>query len=767
MDINQQISKELSLRPNQVKSAIELLDAGNTVPFIARYRKEATGEMTDVQLRELQERLTYLRNLAQRKEDVIRLIEEQGKLTPELKKSIETADALQRVEDLYRPYKQKKQTRATKAKAKGLEPLAAILMAQVETAGTPEEWAAGFINEEKEVKTIKEALQGAMDILAEQVADDAEIRKTIREMTWKQGAMTSKATDADEVTVYETYYDYKENLNTMANHRVLAVNRGEKEKKLKVKVIAPDERILDWVKSQIIINPNFIGKSILITMIEDAYKRLLQPAIDRDLRKTLTERADESAIEVFSKNAKSLLLVAPIRGSVVMGFDPAYRTGCKIAIVDETGKLLDFTTVYPTKPMNKVEETKKTLKAMIRKHKVNLIAIGNGTGSRESEQIVAEMIGEMDQEVFYTIVNEAGASVYSASKLANEEYPDINVSIRGAISIARRLQDPLAELVKIDPKSVGVGQYQHDVNQKRLGESLNAVVEDCVNHVGVDLNTASASLLSYVSGINGTVAKNVIAFREKNGKFMDRSSILDVPRLGPKVYEQCAGFLRVVESVNPLDQTAVHPESYEAAERLLAMLGYDQEDVRNHRLNDMDKRIDKLLPMERKEAEMKAKGGKRLHGLEALKQISFEDPKKSKRKDMARHHKKCMSHLAKELDLGLPTLKDIMEELKKPGRDPREDMPKPIFRNDVLKMEDLDVGMELTGTVRNIIDFGVFVDIGVKQDGLVHISELSDRFVRDAMKVVSIGDTVRVKIIKLDQKRGRISLSMKGIKQPK
>lgn len=767
MDINQQISKELSLRPNQVKSAIELLDAGNTVPFIARYRKEATGEMTDVQLRELQERLTYLRNLAQRKEDVIRLIEEQGKLTPALKKNIQEADALQRVEDLYRPYKQKKQTRATKAKAKGLEPLANRLMSQTETAGTPEEWAAEFVNEEKEVKTVKEALQGAMDILAEQVADDAEIRKTIREMTWKQGAMTAKATDPDEVTVYETYYDYKENLNTMANHRVLAVNRGEKEKKLKVKVLAPDERILEWVKSQIITNPNFVGKSILSAMVEDAYKRLLQPAIERDLRKTLTERADESAIEVFSKNAKSLLLVAPIRGAVVMGFDPAYRTGCKIAIVDETGKLLDYTTVYPTVPQKKVAEAKRTLKALIKKHGVNLIAIGNGTGSRESEQIVAEMIGEMEEEVFYTIVNEAGASVYSASKLANEEYPDINVSIRGAISIARRLQDPLAELVKIDPKSVGVGQYQHDVNQKRLGESLNAVVEDCVNHVGVDLNTASASLLSYVSGINGTVAKNVIAFREKNGKFLDRSSILDVPRLGPKVYEQCAGFLRVVESANPLDQTAVHPESYEAAERLLAMLGYDQEDVRNHRLSDMDKRVNDLLPMEEKEASLKAKGGRRLHGLEALKQISFEDPKKTKRKDLARHHKKCMQHLAKELGLGLPTMKDIMEELKKPGRDPREDMPKPIFRNDVLKMEDLEVGMELTGTVRNIIDFGVFVDIGVKQDGLVHISELSDRFVRDAMKVVSIGDTVRVKIIKLDQKRGRISLSMKGIKQPK
>lgn len=767
MDINQQISKELSLRPNQVKSAIELLDAGNTVPFIARYRKEATGEMTDVQLRDLQERLTYLRNLAQRKEDVIRLIEEQGKLTPELKKSIEGADTLQRVEDLYRPYKQKKQTRATKAKAKGLEPLAVLLMDQAETVGTPEEWALEFVNEEKEVKTVKEALEGAMDILAEQVADDAEIRKAIRELTWKHGAMTSKATDPDEVTVYETYYDYKENLNTMANHRVLAVNRGEKEKKLKVKVLAPDERILSWMKAQVISNPNFVGKSILETMVEDAYKRLLQPAIERDLRKTLTERADESAIEVFSKNAKSLLLVAPIRGSVVMGFDPAYRTGCKIAVVDETGKLLDYTTVYPTVPQKKVAESKRTLKALIQKYGVNLIAIGNGTGSRESEQIVAEMIGEMEEEVFYTIVNEAGASVYSASKLANEEYPDINVSIRGAISIARRLQDPLAELVKIDPKSVGVGQYQHDVNQKRLGESLNAVVEDCVNHVGVDLNTASASLLSYVSGINGTVAKNVIAFREKNGKFMDRSSILDVPRLGPKVYEQCAGFLRVVESENPLDQTAVHPESYEAAERLLAILDYNQEDVRNHRLNDMDKRVDDLLPIERQEASMKTKGGERLHGLEALKSISFEDPKKTKRKDSARHHKKCLEHLANELGLGLPTLKDIMEELKKPGRDPREDMPKPIFRSDVLKMEDLEVGMELTGTVRNIIDFGVFVDIGVKQDGLVHISELSDRFVRDAMKVVSIGDTVRVKIIKLDQKRGRISLTMKGIKQPK
>jgi uncharacterized protein len=767
MDINQQISKELSLKPNQVKTAIELLDSGNTVPFIARYRKEMTGEMTDVQLRDLQERLTYLRNLAQRKDDVIRLIEEQGKLTKELQTSIEQADTLQRVEDLYRPYKQKKQTRATKAKAKGLEPLAERLMAQVETEGNPKEWAKAYLNEELEVLSVEDAIKGAMDILAEQVADDPDMRKEIRAMTWKEGAITSKATDPDEVTVFETYYDFKENLNTMANHRVLAINRGEKEKKLKVKLLSPHEKILSWMKGRIITNPRFIGMEILLTMLQDAYKRLLQPAIERDLRKMLTDRADESAIEVFSKNAKSLFLIAPIRDAVVMGFDPAYRTGCKIAIVDDTGKLLEFTTVYPTMPLNKVEETKKTLKKMIRTHGVNLIAIGNGTGSRESESIVAEMIGEMDETVYYTIVNEAGASVYSASKLAHDEYPDINVSIRGAISIARRLQDPLAELVKIDPKSVGVGQYQHDVNQKRLGESLNAVVEDCVNHVGVDLNTASASLLSYVSGINGTIAKNMISYRETNGKFMSRKAILKVPRLGPKVFEQCAGFLRVIESKNPLDQTAVHPESYQAVERLLGLLGYTQEDVRNHRLEDMNQRIDRLVPKEKRESSMQTKGSKRLHGLDALKQISFEDPKKSKRKDQAQHHKKSMRFLSEQLEIGIPTLVDMMEELKKPGRDPREDMPKPIFRSDVLKMEDLQVGMEVLGTVRNIIDFGAFVDIGVKQDGLVHISELSDKYVRDAMTVVSIGDTVRVKIIGVDQKRGRISLSMKGIKQPK
>ncbi len=767
MDINQQISKELSLRPNQVKTAIELLDGGNTVPFIARYRKEMTGEMTDVQLRDLSERLTYLRNLAQRKEDVIRLIEEQGKLTIELKTSIEQADALQRVEDLYRPYKQKKQTRATKAKAKGLEPLAERLMAQVETEGNPQEWAQAYLNEELGVLSVEEAIKGALDILAEQVADDPDVRKVSRTMTLKQGAITSKATDSDEVTVYETYYDFKESVHTMANHRVLAINRGEKEKKLKVKLVAPDEKILAWMLSQVITNPNFVGKTELTAMVQDSYKRLLQPAIEREIRKTLTDRADESAIEVFSKNAKSLFLIAPIRDAVVMGFDPAYRTGCKIAIVDDTGKLLEFTTVYPTMPLNKVAETKKTLKKMIRTHGVNLIAIGNGTGSRESESIVAEMISEMEETVYYTIVNEAGASVYSASKLAHDEYPDINVSIRGAISIARRLQDPLAELVKIDPKSVGVGQYQHDVNQKRLGESLSAVVEDCVNHVGVDLNTASASLLSYVSGINGTIAKNMIAYREENGKFMNRKAILKVPRLGPKVFEQCAGFLRVIESENPLDQTAVHPESYKAVERFLDLLGYTQEDVRNHRLEDMNQRIDRLVPKEKKESAMQTKGGKRLHGLDALKQISFEDPKKSKRKDQAQHHKKSMRFLSGQLEIGIPTLVDMMDELKKPGRDPREDMPKPIFRSDVLKVQDLEVGMELTGTVRNIIDFGAFVDIGVKQDGLVHISELSDKYVRDAMTVVSVGDTVRVKLIGVDEKRGRISLSMKGIKQPK
>lgn len=713
------LAKEFQLKVGQVERTIALLDEGNTVPFIARYRKEMTGGLSDEVLRELEDRLGYLRNLEARKEEVLGLIEEQGKLTQDLRLEIMEAEVLQRVEDLYRPFRPKRSTRATKAKEKGLEPLAEIIFAQGVEEGNLEDLATAFINEELEVHTLEDALQGAMDIVAEWISDHPEYREDIRDLNHAKGVIQSSAVDPGETSVYEMYYEFTEAVKTIANHRILALNRGEKEKKLRVKLLSPDEEILDYLHSKVITNTNAITTPLLQSAIEDAYKRLIAPSIEREVRCLLTERAEEDAIKVFGKNTKPLLMTPPVKDVRVLAIDPGYRTGCKIAVLDETGKLLDHATIYPNPPQNRVEESKRVMKELIQKHGVHIVSIGNGTASRETELIVSEMIQEMDRKVYYTIVNEAGASVYSASKLASQEYPDLDVSIRGAISIGRRLQDPLAELVKIDPKSIGVGQYQHDLNQGKLGETLKNVVEDCVNTVGVDLNTATPSLLQYVAGISPSIAKNIVKYREERGRFHSREELKEVKRLGDKAFEQCAGFLRIAGGDNPLDNTAVHPESYGITEKFLEILGYTTEDVRQGKLRDIDDRIGQY-----------GKG-------EGLKPI------------------------AQQLGVGLPTLRDILEELKKPGRDPREEMPKPIFRRDVLRMEDLKVDMIMTGTVRNVVDFGAFVDIGVKQDGLVHISQLSNRFVRNPMEVVAVGDEVKVRIIGLDLERGKISLSMK------
>lgn len=715
MDIVKKLTEEFGLKRYQVENTIRLIDEGNTIPFIARYRKEQTGELSDVVLREFSQRLAYLRNLESRKEEVIRLISEQGKLTDELKKEIIEADVLQRVEDLYRPFRPKRRTRATIAKEKGLEPLANIILAQEIVDISLEDLAKQFINEEKGVKSIEDAYNGAKDIIAETVSDNAEFRRVIRNMTFNKGIIVSKAVDEEIESVYEMYYDYKEPAKRIPNHRILAINRGEKEKYLRVKIDAPYEEIMTFLLDKVITNDKAITTEYLKEAVEDGYKRLIAPAIEREIRNSLTERAEEQAIKIFARNLKNLLMQSPVKGKVVMGFDPAFRTGCKIAVVDETGKLLATTTVYPTEPQNKIEETKKELKELINKYDIDIIAIGNGTASRESELIVAEMLSEIDKNTCYTIVSEAGASVYSASEVANEEYPNINVSLRGAISIARRLQDPLAELVKIDPKHVGVGQYQHDINQKKLDEALKGVVEDCVNSVGVDLNTASASLLRYIAGISSSVAKNIVKYREQNGKFKNREELKKVSRLGDKVFVQCAGFLRISDGTNPLDNTSVHPESYDVTIKLIERLGFSEEDIKNGRLKEIDK---------------------------SLNDINIEI-------------------LAKDLGIGLPTLKDIIKELKKPGRDPRDEMPKPVFRTDVLKIQDLKPDMVLTGTVRNVVDFGAFVDIGVKQDGLVHISQLSNKFIKHPMEVVSVGDIVKVKVIEVDVKKGRIALSMK------
>ncbi len=715
MDIIQKLTQELEVKKWQVEAAVQLIDEGNTIPFISRYRKEATGALNDEQLRKLYERLQYLRNLEEKKEQVLATIEEQGKLTEELKAQILAAETLVVVEDLYRPYRPKRRTRATVAKEKGLEPLSALIMLQ--KLDIPlEEAAAEYISEEKEVASAEEAIAGAMDILAEYISDEADYRIYIRDLTTKQGKLTSVAKDAEAQSVYEMYYEFEEPIIKLAGHRVLALNRGENEKFLTVKVEAPEEKILGYLEKKVIISDNPYTTPVLKDVIADSYKRLIAPAIEREIRNELTEKAEDGAITVFGKNLEQLLMQPPIVGQTVLGWDPAFRTGCKLAVVDATGKVLDTTVIYPTAPTTpqKIEAAKETLKKLIRKYNITLFSVGNGTASRESEQIIVELFKEIPENVQYIITNEAGASVYSASKLATEEFPNFDVGQRSATSIARRLQDPLAELVKIDPKSIGVGQYQHDMNQKKLSEALSGVVEDCVNKVGVDLNTASAPLLSYISGISGTIAKNIVAHREENGKFVDRKELLKVAKLGPKAYEQCAGFMRIQGGKNPLDGTSVHPESYEAAEKLLAKLGYSTADIAGGKLSGLSKSI------------------------------------------------KDYKALADELEIGEITLQDIVKELEKPARDPRDEMPKPILRTDVLEMKDLTEGMILKGTVRNVIDFGVFVDIGVHQDGLVHISQLTDKkFVKHPLEVVSVGDIVEVKVMSVDLQKKRIQLTMK------
>ncbi len=719
------IAEELKIRENQVENTIKLIDEGNTIPFIARYRKEVTGGLSDETLRELGDRLAYLRNLEKRKEEVINSIAEQGKLTDEILKAVALSKTLAEVEDIYRPYKQKKKTRATVAKAKGLEPLADIIMEQKESKPI-EEIAKEYVNidklsdedkknKDKVVATAEDAIAGALDIIAENISDNSKYRKEIKRQCYREGLVETKAANPEEKSNYEMYYEYNEAIKYIPSHRILAINRGEKEDFLKVKLAKPEDKILAYMERDIIKGETQFTNMLKETIL-DSFKRLIEPSIEREIRSDLTEKAEEKAIKVFGQNSKQLLLGAPIKGKTVMGFDPAYRTGCKIAVIDDTGKVLDYTTVYPTAPQNDVENAKKELLKLIEKDKIDMIAIGNGTASRESEMFVADMLKETKREVCYVIVSEAGASVYSASKLATEEYPDINVSIRGAISIARRLQDPLAELVKIDPKAIGVGQYQHDVNQKRLAESLTGVVEDSVNKVGVDVNTATPSLLSYVAGINNTIAKNIVKYRDENGKLKNRKQLLKVPKLGKVAYEQCAGFLRIFDGDNPLEITAVHPESYEATEKLLKEIAFDVKDLKDK---------EKLEDLRNK-----------------LKHIDI-------------------TKTAKELEIGEMTLTDIIDELSKPGRDPREDMPKPILRSDVLKLEDLKEGMVLTGTVRNVIDFGAFVDIGVKHDGLVHISEMSDKFIKNPSEIVSVGDVVKVKVIKIDTERQKVGLSMK------
>ncbi len=713
MDIAKIIASELNIRTTQVETVIKLIDEGNTIPFIARYRKEMHGGLSDEVLRDLDERLTYLKNLQERKDTVLSSIEEQGKLTEELKKAIDEAQTLVAVEDLYRPYKQKRRTRAMIAREKGLEPLAAYLMLQ--RADHPlEEEAAKYIDAEKEIATAEDAIAGAKDIIAEEISDNAQYRTYIRNISFKEGVLTSEAKDKEAESVYEMYYEFRENVSKMSGYRTLAINRGEKEKILSIKIETPEDKILSYLEKNIITEDNRYTTPYLKETCEDAYRRLIKDSVERDIRNELTETAEDGAIDVFGKNLNQLLMQPPIAGKVVLGWDPAFRTGCKLAVVDETGKVLDTKVIYPTAPQNKVKEAKQDVEALIKKYGISLISVGNGTASRESEQIITEMIREIKEPVQYVITNEAGASVYSASKLATEEFPNFDVGQRSAASIARRVQDPLAELVKIDPRSIGVGQYQHDMNQKKLGDALGAVVEDCVNRVGVDLNTASASLLEYVSGISKTLAKNIVTYREENGVFKSRKELMKVPKLGPKAFEQCAGFLRIMNAKNPLDGTSVHPESYDAAVKLIEKLG--------HSINELS-------------------GG--MSGITK----SVKDTKA----------------LAAELNIGEMTLKDILKELEKPGRDPRADMPLPILRSDVLAMEDLSEGMVLKGTVRNVIDFGAFVDIGVHQDGLVHISQMSDRFIKHPLEVVSVGDVVEVKVLSVDIAKKRISLTMKGI----
>ena len=713
MNIIEKISQELNIKTWQSEAVIKLIDEGNTIPFIARYRKEATGALNDEVLREFNERLNYLRNLEEKKAQVIGSIDEQGKLTEELRVAIEKAETLVAVDDLYRPYRPKRRTRAMIAKEKGLEPLAMLILLQ-KTKKSLEDEAKVFVQKDKGVQSVEDALNGAKDILAEMISDSADYRTYIRKATMQEGRVISKARDEKEKSVYENYYDYEESVSKIPGHRILAMNRGEKEKFISVKIGAPEEKILRYLEKQIITQKNSQTEIVLKEVIEDSYHRLIAPAIEREIRNDLTEKAEDGGIKIFGKNLEQLLMQPPITGRTVLGWDPAFRTGCKLAVVDPTGKVLDTVVIYPTAPQNKIEDAKKVLKRLIKNYNVSLISLGNGTASRESEMVIVDLLGEMKEKVEYVIVNEAGASVYSASKLATEEFPEFDVGQRSATSIARRLQDPLAELVKIDPKAIGVGQYQHDMNQKRLGEVLGGTVEDCVNRVGVDLNTASASLLEYVSGVNKTIAKNIVSYREENGRFKNRRQLLKVAKLGPKAFEQCAGFMRISGGDNPLDQTSVHPESYGAAEMLLKHLGYEKSDILAGKLSGLGKQI--------------------------------KDYKK----------------MSETIGIGEMTLRDIVKELEKPGRDPRDSMPKPLLRTDVLEMKDLKEGMILKGTVRNVIDFGAFVDIGVHQDGLVHISQLSDKkFVKHPMEVVSVGDVVEVKVMSVDLAKKRIQLTMK------
>lgn len=711
-----ELSIELNIEKNKIGNTIKLIDEGNTIPFIARYRKEVTGNLSDEVLRKLNDRLIYLRNLEARKDEVIRLIDEQGKLTEELKNSILNASILTEVEDLYRPYKQKKRTRATIAKEKGLEPLAKLIISQTVKDGNKDEIVTKYINKEKGLETVEECINGALDIIAEDISDNAKYRKKIRGITYRTGKLVTTAVNKDESTVYDMYYNFSEEIKKIPSHRILAITRGEKEKVLKVKLDLDEESVLKYLEREIL-KGDSIFKDDLILCIEDSYKRLIKPSIEREIRGELFEEASEKAIEVFGVNAKNLLMQPPIKNVVVMGFDPAYRTGCKIAIIDDTGKLLDYTTIYPTQPQNDIVGATKSMIELINKYNVNIIALGNGTASRESEKFIAEVIKKIDKKVYYAIVSEAGASVYSASELATKEYPDINVSIRGAISIARRLQDPLAELVKIDPKSIGVGQYQHDVNQKRLDESLTGVVENVVNNVGVDINTATPSLLSYVSGVNKQVATNIVKYREENGKFNSRKEFLKVPKLGKAAFVQCAGFLKVPESKNILDNTMVHPESYEKAEELISSLGFNIKNLTTKNMGEVISKLDNVN----------------------------------------------IDNISKTLNIGSLTMQDIVTELKKPGRDPRDEMPKIVVKSDVLSIDDITEGMILTGTVRNVVDFGAFVDVGIKNDGLVHISEISDKYVRNPMEEVAVGDIVKVKVIGIDKAKGKVSLSMKGV----
>lgn len=803
MDIIQKIKEELQVEKWQVEAAVKLIDEGNTIPFISRYRKEVTGSLNDEQLRNLDERLTYLRSLEDKKEQVLKSIEEQGKLTDDLKEKILAAQTLVVVEDLYRPYRPKRKTRASIAKEKELEPLAEYILRQEATEPLLNE-AAKYVSEKKEVKTPEEALQGAQDIIAETISDDADHRLYIRNITVEEGIVTGTAKDEKAQSVYEMYYNFEEPVKKIAGHRVLALNRGEAEKVLTVKVNAPEERILRYLEKKLITKENEYTTPVICAAVEDSYDRLIAPAIEREIRNDLTEKAEDGAINVFGKNLEQLLLQPPIAGKVVLGWDPAFRTGCKLAVVDATGKVLDTKVIFPTAPQNKVEESKAELKKLIKKYNVDLISVGNGTASRESEQVIVELLKELDRPVQYVIVNEAGASVYSASKLATEEFPNFDVGQRSAASIARRLQDPLAELVKIDPKSIGVGQYQHDMNQKKLSDALSGVVEDSVNKVGVDLNTASASLLEYVSGINKTIAKNIVDYRENNGRFVNRKQLLKVPKLGPKAYEQCAGFLRIPDGKNPLDATSVHPESYEAAEQLMEKLGLTMEDIKEAQKQaaakkasgrssaaqaDGQKNGNGTVKAPKKREEQKGKAvrvhntntamGKALAA--AMGGVTFDNSAQTSAKQTAPVAKNAVNDakdmsglekriknkklLAEELGIGEITLTDILKELEKPGRDPRDDMPKPILRSDVLDMKDLKPGMILKGTVRNVIDFGVFVDIGVHQDGLVHISQITDRYIKHPLEAVSVGDIVDVQVLTVDMAKKRIGLTMKIQKQ--